>query len=82
MRKEIKSKEELLKKKERREIIIGCITILAIILCIILGSYFVTAGIVGLVCAAFGFTFTWLKATAIWFLLGLASSTFTITKTE
>lgn len=82
MIKEIESKKELLKKKERREIIVGCIVILAIILCIILGSYFVTAGIFGLVCAAFGFTFTWLRATAIWFLLGLASSTFTITKTE
>lgn len=82
MRKEIKNKEELLKKKEKREIVVGCIVILAIILCIILCSFFVTAGIVGLVCAAFGFTFTWLKATAIWLLLGLASSTFTITKTE
>lgn len=82
MIKEIERKKELLKKKERREIIVGCVVILAIILCIILGSYFVTAGIFGLVCAAFGFTFTWLRATAIWFLLGLASSTFSITMTE
>lgn len=82
MIKEIKNREELLKKKEKREIVVGCVVILAIILCIVLGSYFVTAGIFGLVCAAFGFTFTWLRATAIWFILGILSSSFTITKTE
>ena len=64
------------------DVLPGCAIILAIAISIMLVSFFFNAGLVALVCAAFGFQFTWLKATAIWFLLGLASSTVSITMTE
>ena len=53
------------------DVLPGCAIILAIILASILISFFLNAGLVALVFAAFGFQFTWLKATAIWILFGL-----------
>lgn len=58
-------------KFNKDEVLSGCAIILAIIIAIILVSFFINAGLVALVFAAFGFQFTWLKATAIWILLGI-----------
>lgn len=58
-------------KIEVNDALPGCAIILAIVIAIILVSFFLNAGLVALVFAAFGFQFTWLKATAIWILIGL-----------
>lgn len=60
-------------KIEVNDALPGCAIILAIVIAIILVSFFLNAGLVALVFAAFGFQFTWLKATAIWILIGLVS---------
>ena len=49
---------------------------------VILGlSWFITCGIVYLICACFGWTFTWPIATGIWLLTCLARSIFSNTTT-
>ena len=60
-------------KIEVNDALPGCAIILAIAIAIILVSFFLNAGLVALVFAAFGFQFTWLKATAIWILIGFIS---------
>ena len=60
-------------KIEVNDALSGCAIILAIVIAIILVSFFLNAGLVALVFAAFGFQFTWLKATAIWILIGFVS---------
>ena len=68
------------KKEIKDDVLSGCAIILAIIIAIIIISFFVNAGLVALVFAAFGFQFTWLKATAIWLLLGLLTWLFGTTR--
>lgn len=41
-------------------------------------SFLIIAGIYKLVCMAFGFEFTWLRALAVWLVLGLICGSFKV----
>lgn len=57
-------------------------TIVALVVIAVLGiSWISTCGVVYLVCACFGWTFTWPIATGIWLLTCLARSIFSNTTT-
>ena len=54
----------------------GVIVIIITVICILVLSYFATAGLFWLICWGFGMTFSWKIATAVWAIIFILGSIF------
>jgi hypothetical protein len=56
--------------------LLGCLGWLFVIALALAFSYFITCGVVYLICLCFAWKFSWLVATGVWLILGLLGSIF------
>ena len=77
----MKVSKNLLKFANKHAGVAASIIVALMFICIIGLSWIATCGVIYLICACFGWTFSWGIATGIWLIMGLARTVFSNTMT-